>query len=153
MKKFIYLLLIPLCVGFVACGDDDPEPSPTPTPTPTPVTKVDLTGWWMVKTADVYSYRGETKSAYRALHFINNRTVDKIDLTTERQWFYVDVTGDNEFATTIDGTNYYYLNRETYYYTQDGNSITLPTYPYSNNSFYYSDNKIINGSDTYYKVK
>ena len=25
MKKFIYLLLIPLCMGFVACGGDDEE--------------------------------------------------------------------------------------------------------------------------------
>lgn len=33
MKKYLYLLLIPLCMGFVACGsDDDPDPDPEPAP-------------------------------------------------------------------------------------------------------------------------
>jgi len=36
MKKFIYLLLIPLCMGFVACGDgDDDTPVSTPPTTNT----------------------------------------------------------------------------------------------------------------------
>ena len=39
MKKYLYLALVAMLLGFTACGDDkvvEPEPTPTPVPTPTP---------------------------------------------------------------------------------------------------------------------
>lgn len=55
MKKFIYLLLIPLCMGFVACGDDDVivDPPPTKIETTNP-----LVGTWENVERESGYYRG-----------------------------------------------------------------------------------------------
>lgn len=154
MKKFIYLLLIPLCMGFGACGSDnsEPEPEPVPTPTPSPQQQenADLIGWWKVNFRDTYNVRGVHKSSFRSLHIINELILEVIDLTEEEEWF----PGEkNDFAVDINGTNFYYLNRSMYACTIVENTITLPKYPYSNNVFLIKDNKIIRDSETYYKVK
>lgn len=143
-----FALVTMLCVGFVSCGKDDEQDAGPNNGQNTP-SVVDFTGWWMVKTPDIHNYRGESKSSYRTIHIINTQVIDVIDLTTERDWW-----GEtNAFAVEISGTNYYYLNRSTYQYTREDNTIIIPNYPYTNNIFYYEDNQIIRDSDRYYKVK
>ena len=85
MKKYFYYFLLPLCLGFVSCGGNDEQP--TNTENPTQYQNSDLIGWWISQTARTPEYRGDIKTYYPGLHFMDDNAVEVIDITTESQWF------------------------------------------------------------------
>lgn len=135
MKKYFYLLLIPLCLGFAACGSDDEDEDLNPNmhsqsdPSTATEENNDLIGWWK-EPADNSGYVaiGNAYTFIRhALHFINSNIVEEAwvgpDEDVEDEQFPY---GREYWKRAFNG--WYYFTSWDYYtwvYKREGNVIRL----------------------------
>lgn len=160
MKKYFYLLLIPLCLGLAACSKDDEETTESNSsnssqedPIPAVEENADLIGWWKEPANNKgYVAIGNAYTFIRhALHFINSNTVEEAwvgpdDDVKNYQYPY----GREYWKRAFDGWLYFTsIDYYTWVYKKDGNVIRLEG---STRPIVIADNKLRWGSVEYERI-
>jgi len=134
MKKLFYLFLLPLCLGFSACGDDDEkvngnneEKNDDKKDDSKTDKDSDLIGWWAEP--ELYSSTASPNKSRHALHFIGNSVVESTFVVVDEKWDNYNSYNDaGDYVFTYNSIRHYYSKQNsvfTYAYERKGNTIQL----------------------------
>lgn len=139
MKKYLYLLVAIVCMGFAGCGGSDDNDITTPSETTGnndgKTQNADLAGWWI---SDLIGSSASPNVGCWALRFLDDNIIQSTFLVIEKSIYGGGYSNEDvgDYVFTYNSTKYFYSKQntvKTYVYERNGNVISIQATMYNNN--------------------